>query len=72
MLTNEANVMLRGGPSPHLADEDRVRHVTDRKATLKLMRGNRYEHFEPTAEKVRYGDRELQVFVWAGYTYLAE
>lgn len=72
MDIKEPNVLLRGGPSAAFPDEERVRHVPDRETTLKLIRGNRYEHWEPTAEKVRHGDRELQVFVWSGCTYLAE
>src|SRR3954452_9504416 len=72
MLMNEANAMLRGGPSSYLPDDERVRYVPDPNTTLKLMRGNHYEHFEPTAEKVGHGDRELQVFVWSGCTYIAE
>ena len=72
MLVNQASVVLRGGPSSELPEDERVRYVTDTSAPLKLLRGNRYEHFEPSAEKVRHGDRELQVFVWAGHTYVAE
>ncbi|AXI80298.1 DUF5988 family protein [Peterkaempfera bronchialis] len=72
MLTEEANVILRGGVSSQLKEDERIRYVADRNATLKIARGNRYEHFEPSPEKIRHGDRELQVFVWVGRTYIAE
>lgn len=72
MPLKDANVVLLGGPATHFPDEERIRYVPDTDAPLKLQRGNRYEHFEPTAEKIHHGGRELQVFCWTRFTYLAE
>lgn len=36
---------------------------------LELMRTNRYEHDEPSAEQVRHVEQGFQVFVWAGRAY---
>jgi hypothetical protein len=49
-----------------------VRHIEDRTDPYKLFMGNRYEHFVPTTETVSFGGEDLQVFVWAGRTYVAE
>jgi hypothetical protein len=68
------NITLRGGPVeatlqlPHLP----VCHIEDRTDTYKLFMGNRYEHFVPTTETVSFGGEDLQVFVWAGRTFVAE
>lgn len=67
----EANVVLRGGPSS-LAPCERVRHASNTTDKLKLLRGNHYDHFEPTAEIERRSGHELRVYVWMGCTYVAE
>ncbi|MBM4791807.1 hypothetical protein HXP44_07000 [Streptomyces sioyaensis] len=72
MLMNEMNALLRGGPTTYVAEEERVRYVPDMTSPLKLLCGNRYEHFEPTAERVRQDGHTLRVFVWTGCTYVAE
>lgn len=72
MLVRETNALLRGGPSAEFTEEQRVRHVPEGTSTLKLARGNRYEHFQPTGETVHHRGRDLRVFVWSGCTYLAE
>lgn len=41
-------------------------------AVVKLLNGNRYEHFAPTSETVFVEGRRLQIFVWSGYTKVAE
>ncbi|MEK8170201.1 DUF5988 family protein [Streptomyces sp. M19] len=51
------NVVLRGGPAAHFADAERILYVPDTENSFKLQRGNRYEHFEPTAETVRHEGR---------------
>lgn len=68
----EPNVILRGGVSPYLTDNQRIRYVEDTDDKLKLLRGNRYEHFEPTTESEIHNGTELRVFVWVGGTKLAE
>ncbi|GGX36278.1 DUF5988 family protein [Streptomyces lomondensis] len=72
MNTVEPNVILRGGASPYLTDDQRIRYVEDTDDNLKLLRGNRYEHFEPTAESETHDGMQLRVFVWLGVTKLAE
>ncbi|MDQ2957115.1 MAG: DUF5988 family protein [Actinomycetota bacterium] len=72
MTALRANAILCGGPSEKFAVDERVRHIADLGATLKYLRGNRYEHFEPTPEKVQNDDLELQVFEWTGCTQVAE
>jgi hypothetical protein len=72
MSTVEPNVILRGGSSPDLVDERRPWYVEDPHNRLKLLRGNRYEHFEPTTERETHEGKELRVFIWVGDTKLAE
>lgn len=71
-MSNEANVILQGGPVRDLPEQERIRTVEDTSARIKLTRSNRYEHFEPSTEKISFEGRELQVFDWAGSTYVAE
>ncbi|MGO4425034.1 DUF5988 family protein [Streptomyces sp. MCAF7] len=70
--TPRANVILRGGPASQMPETERVRYVADPAFSLKLQRGNRYEHFEPTQETVQHGEDHLQVFTWTRVTYVAE
>lgn len=67
----EANVVLHGGPSS-LSPRERVRHVENTSEKVKLLLGNHYEHFEPTAKAERRRGRDLRIYVWAGCTYVAE
>jgi hypothetical protein len=70
-LTSAPNVLLRGGP-PSLSADDRRRLVPDLGSLLKLLWGNRYEHFSPTSETVSDDGRTLRVFQWITCTYIAE
>lgn len=65
------NVILQGGPSS-LGPQERVRHVDDLTQKIKVLVGNRYEHFEPTQEIDRSLGRDLVVYVWKECTYVAE
>jgi uncharacterized protein DUF5988 len=65
------NVILEGGPTL-LPDEERVRYVADPGEKIKLLRGHRYDHFEPTAQTSSRQGQVLHVFVWSGSTYVAE
>ena len=67
----EVNVVLRGGPVS-IAPHERIWHAENTAEKIKLLRGNRYEHFEPTTETEPYLGRELQIYVWTGCTYVAE
>ncbi|MDO0930222.1 DUF5988 family protein [Streptomyces sp. DG2A-72] len=39
---------------------------------VKILCGNRYEHFHPTADTMRHPLGLLHVFAWARTTYVAE
>lgn len=39
---------------------------------VKVLCGNRYEHFEANTETTVIDDRELRVFEWTRCTYVAE
>jgi hypothetical protein len=69
--SSEINVILHGGPQS-LSIRERVRHVENTSEKVKLLLGNHYEHFEPTAETERRLGRDLLVYVWTGCTYVAE
>jgi hypothetical protein len=66
------NILLSGGPDFMYEYMDRTHFVVDPDVKLKLLVGNRYEHFEPTGEFVTEGAAKLQVFLWTGHTYIAE
>lgn len=67
------NVFLSGGSRSAIADEERLRYLPDLNVTkVKILCGNRYEHFEASADTKLVGDRELRVFVWTRRTYVAE
>lgn len=72
MSVIESNAVLRGGPSSYLPEDQRIRHVEELDQTVKLLRGNRYEHFAPTPDVELHDGRSLRVFVWEGATKLAE
>ncbi|MHC5904242.1 DUF5988 family protein [Streptomyces sp. S6] len=71
MVTQEPNALLTGGPG-FLPDGERRRYVPDTGRKFRLLNGNRWEHFEPTARRVREQGRELVVFMWSRHTYVAE
>lgn len=67
------NVFLSGGSSPYIGERDRLRYLPDLEVdAVKVLCGNRYEHFEANAETTVVEDRELRVFVWTRCTYVAE
>ncbi|MFE7133421.1 DUF5988 family protein [Streptomyces sp. NPDC057638] len=70
-MTHSPNVLLVGGPS-ELDTNQRIRYVANREEKVKVFRGHRYEHFEPTSEVRTEDGHEYQVFVWTQCTYVAE
>jgi hypothetical protein len=68
----EPNAILRGGSGPLQAESERIHHVADPGAVLKLLNGNRYDHFEPTSETAEHGGRVLPILTWVRCTYVAE
>ena len=72
--TGAPNVFLSGGGSrTALADEERLRYLPDPDVTkVKILCGNRYEHFEASTDTTLVDERELRVFVWTRRTYVAE
>jgi hypothetical protein len=65
------NVMLRGGPD-NLVAEMRLQHAANVTEKLKILNGNGYEHYLPTAETVQLEGLELTVFEWSTRTRVAE
>lgn len=65
------NAILRGGPT-QLTDQSCARYVHDTDSTLKLLVGNAYEHFRPTARFEEHQGQHLRVFEWIRRTYVAE
>jgi hypothetical protein len=65
------NVILEGGPA-QLPDDERIRYVADTGEKVKLPRGHRYDHFEPTTRTFPHAGQDLRVYVWSGSTYVAE
>ena len=65
------NAVLTGDP---LGDgiPDRIRFVSDTGTKIKILIGNRYEHFEPTSRATVVDGLELLVFAWTGSTRVAE
>ncbi|MBH1937178.1 hypothetical protein I5Q34_23390 [Streptomyces sp. AV19] len=66
------NAVLVGGPHSGLEQDERIRYTEDLNSSIKVFRGNRYEHFHPTDETTVQDELELHVFRWAGRTYVAE
>ncbi|GGV20907.1 DUF5988 family protein [Streptomyces spectabilis] len=67
------NVFLSGGSRSLITDEDRLHYLPDPSVDkVKVLCGNRYEHFEASTDTTRVDDRELRVFVWTQRTYVAE
>jgi hypothetical protein len=71
-VSSGPNVILRGGPAALLPDQERIRYLKDPDSKFKLLRGNRWEHFEPTGHRDADSGRQLRVLVWTGYTCVAE
>lgn len=68
----QPNVLLTGGEDAGIPEPLRLHHTARPDGPVKLFLGNRYEHFEPTAD-VRYLDgRALRVHIWTRRTYVAE
>ncbi|WP_019074861.1 DUF5988 family protein [Streptomyces hokutonensis] len=71
MTAPEPNAILTGGPSS-VPEEERLRYVADTGTKIRLLSGNRWEHFDPTTRVIRHHGRDLLVFVWSRHTYIAE
>lgn len=68
----EPNAILTGGPAGFASGTGRMWFAERPDRVVKLLNGNRYEHFAPTPETVLVEGRPLQVFRWAGFTKVAE
>lgn len=71
-VENRPNVILSGGPVDRLPEHQRIRYVADETDSVKVLMGNRYEHWAPSEQKVTHAQGELRVFHWSRYTYVAE
>jgi len=68
----EPNSILTGGPAGFASGTGRLWFTERPDRAVKLLNGNRYEHFVPTPETVLVEGRMLQIFCWAGFTKVAE
>lgn len=68
----EPNALLIGGPASCFGENGRIWSAERPDAAVKMLNGNRYEHFSPTPETVVVDGRRLRIFVWTGYTKVAE
>jgi len=50
---DHVQVLLCGGPAEHLPQEERICSVPDDESVIKLPRGAHYDHYAPTAERIR-------------------
>jgi hypothetical protein len=66
------NVLLTGGTSANVPEEQRLRFAADPTDTVKVFMGNRFEHFVPTGEVRQVGGQEVHVLEWSRRTYVAE
>jgi hypothetical protein len=67
----QIRVMLVGGPV-RLSDADRIREVDTLGASVKIFRGNRYDHFTYSGESREMNGSHLPVFQWSYQTKIAE
>jgi hypothetical protein len=65
------NVILEGGPEWQQFGS-RIHYVKNEESVLKVLAGNRYEHFHRTDRHVVHQGRPLQVFEWSRSTFVAE
>jgi hypothetical protein len=66
------NAILLGGPPAGPGPAELLHRTPDPDRVIKLLCGNRYEHFAPSAETEVRDGRPLRVFVWTHCTYVAE
>ncbi|AXK32415.1 hypothetical protein DVA86_06875 [Streptomyces armeniacus] len=71
MDTRHPNALLTGGPSA-LERAQRLLHVADLNDRVKILMGNRYEHFAPTGKTVDTEQGKVHVFEWSYRTRIAE
>jgi len=72
MSTPQPNTVLRGGPARGTRHELTVCHVEDTEVSVTLHRGNCYDHFQETPDRLSRDGLELRVFDWTHRTYVAE
>ncbi|WP_380281684.1 DUF5988 family protein [Kitasatospora purpeofusca] len=70
MTEPKANILLEGGAAG--ADFARVREVGAGESVVKVLTGNRYEHFRRTGRSEEHEGVPLDVFEWSGNTFVAE
>lgn len=66
------NAFLVGGPLGAVTETDRVCFVEESAESLKLDRGNRYEHYSRSPETLEHETGLLRVYTWTGSTFVAE
>ena len=67
----QIKVYLVGGPAG-LSDADRIREVDTLMGSVKVFRGNGYDHFTYSGESRELNGTPLPVFQWSYQTKIAE
>ncbi|GAA1387727.1 hypothetical protein GCM10009639_13130 [Kitasatospora putterlickiae] len=70
MTNPKANILLEGGAAG--SDFARVREVLAGESVVKVLAGNRYEHFRRTGRTTLHEGVPLEIFEWSGNTFVAE
>lgn len=67
----QIRVLLVGGPTG-LSEADRIREVDTLANSVKIFRGNRYDHFTYSGESRNLNGAQVPVFQWSYQTKIAE
>ncbi|WP_406205822.1 DUF5988 family protein [Kitasatospora sp. NBC_01560] len=70
MTEPKANILLEGGAAG--SRFARVHEADPRESVVKVLAGNRYEHFRRTGRTAVHEGIALDVFEWSGSTFVAE
>ncbi|MFB6887847.1 DUF5988 family protein [Kitasatospora sp. NPDC056327] len=70
MTEPKAKILLEGGAAG--SEFARLRAVDPGENVVKVLTGNRYEHFRRTGRTAEHEGVPLDVFEWSGNTFVAE
>ncbi|MET7467472.1 DUF5988 family protein [Micromonospora sp. NPDC005686] len=71
-IESRPNTILLGCPTANFPETAQIRSTADSEQIVKVLNGNRYEHFRRTPEVIQHRLGDLSVFTWTGSTYVAE
>ncbi|MFG2846362.1 DUF5988 family protein [Kitasatospora sp. NPDC048296] len=70
MTEPKVNILLEGGAAG--SEFERVREVGHGESVVKILAGNRHEHFRRTDRTAFHEGVPLDIFEWSGNTFVAE